>query len=116
MSKPTAKTERNLAKLVSAGLAVIVVAGIVYAVMPRARAWPRGAWDAADHNRDGVLTRQEMQTFGQQKSHRNGPRLMMHFDAADTNGDRVVDAGEVGVYGTNVGSKDPIYHLSAGPK
>lgn len=87
--------------------AAFAIAVIVYAVMPRARAWPRGAWDAADHNRDGVLTREEMSTFGEQESHRNAPRLMMHFDAADTNGDRIVDAREVDAYGTSIGSKDP---------
>lgn len=87
------------------------IAASVYAIMPRARAWPRGAWDAADHNRDGMLTREEMSTFGEQESHRNAPRLIMHFDAADANGDRIVDAREVEAYGTNIGSKDSLDHL-----
>ncbi|MCA9082072.1 MAG: EF-hand domain-containing protein [Planctomycetaceae bacterium] len=92
-------------------LACVVIAITVYAVMPRARAWPRGAWDAADHNRDGVLTRDEMQTFGGQAPHRNAPRLMWHFDRADINHDQLVDATEVDAYGTAVGSKDPHDHL-----
>ncbi|MFK8113634.1 MAG: hypothetical protein AB8B91_15640 [Rubripirellula sp.] len=96
-------------------LALVLCASVaVYALMPRARAWPRGAWDAADHNRDGELTRAEMVEFGNQASHRNAPRLLMHFDAADTNGDKVVDAAEVESYGTNVGSKDPNDHLPPG--
>lgn len=76
------------------------------------RPWPRGAWDAADHNRDGKLTRDEMDRFGKQMPHRNGPRLMMHFDAADLNQDRIVDASEAEQYGTEIGSKDPHDHLS----
>ena len=82
-----------------------------YIFMPGPRAWPRGAWDAADHNRDGKLTRQEMIEFGQQQSHRNAPRLLWHFDSADTNGDQIVGSSEVEAYGTNVGSKDPDDHL-----
>ena len=84
---------------------------LVYISMPGPRAWPRGAWDAADRNRDGKLTREEMTTFGKQQSHRNSPRLLWHFDNADTNGDQIVDAAEVEAYGTNVGSKDPEDHL-----
>ena len=78
---------------------------------PRPRAWARGAWDAADHNRDGQLTRSEMVEFGQQAPHRNAPRLLWHFDQADANQDMIVDAKEVEVYGSNIGSKDPDDHL-----
>lgn len=91
---------------------LVLVAGLVaYSFLPGPRAWPRGAWDAADHNHDGQLTRQEMTIFGGQESHRNAPRLMWHFDSADTNDDQVVDATEVEVYGTKIGSKDPDGHL-----
>ncbi len=93
-----------------AGVACLVVL-LVYWIMPRPRAWPRGAWDAADHNRDGILTRQEMVKFGKQQPHRNDARLLWHFDSADTNGDQIVDANEVEAYGTNIGSKDPDDHL-----
>ena len=91
------------------GILVIGVVGTLVAVA--SQPWPRGAWDAADHNRDGLLTRDEMLKFGQQKSHRNGPRLMMHFDKADTNHDRIVDSAEVEHYGYQIGSKDPNDHL-----
>ena len=90
---------------------VVLAAAIAWHFRPGPRAWPRGAWDAADHDRDGVVTRDEMLKFGQQAPHRNGPRLMWHFDNADTNGDRIVDAAEVDAYGTQVGSKDPNDHL-----
>ncbi|MEM7311600.1 MAG: hypothetical protein AAF497_00475 [Planctomycetota bacterium] len=92
----------------------ILVVTLVYANVDRPRAWARGAWDAADHNRDGQLTRVEMQEFGLQKPHRNAERLMMHFDAADTNGDQVVDDAEIKSYGTNVGSKDPYEQYAPG--
>lgn len=91
---------------------LILIGGVLaYLLMPGPRAWPRGAWDAADHNQDGVLTREEMVKFGKQAPHRNAPRLLWHFDSADTNSDQVVDAEEVAVYGTNIGSKDPNDHL-----
>lgn len=75
------------------------------------KAWPRGAWDAADHNRDGNVTREEMRKFGSQEPHRNGPRLLWHFDSADKNRDGVVDRKEADAYGYNIGSKDPNDHL-----
>ena len=90
---------------------VLLVGGIV---IHKHRPWPRAAWDAADHNRDGVLTKAEMLTFSQQAPHRNGPRLMMHFDRADTNHDQVVDANEVDACGTAIGSRDPYDHLPPG--
>ena len=52
---------------------------LVFIVQP----WgPSSAWAAADHNRDGILTRDEMSLFITQKPHRTD-RLLMHFDAAD---------------------------------
>ncbi|MCA9061671.1 MAG: hypothetical protein KDA96_01350 [Planctomycetaceae bacterium] len=95
-------------KKTSIGLLCILGVGLTGSVAATAmRPWPRGAWDAADHDRDGILTRDEMLKFGQQKPHRNGPRLMMHFDAADTNHDQIVDASEIDAYGCQIGSKDP---------
>lgn len=94
-------------------LASIVLAALIALYIFRPTPWPRGAWDAADHNRDGELTRAEMERFGQQKPHRNAGRLMMHFDAADTNHDQVVDSAEVDAYGTAIGSKDPNDNLPA---
>jgi hypothetical protein len=68
------------------------------------RTW--SAWDAADHNVDGNLTREEMELFGNQKPHRNVDRLLLQFDAADTNHDATVTQSEIDIYGTDIGSKD----------
>ena len=92
-------------------LLILVSLPIIYFNL---RPWPRGAWDAADLNRDGTLTRHEMLEFGQSKPHRNWARLMMHFDAADQNRDQIVDDLEIERYGTNIGSKDPLEHLPPG--
>ncbi len=67
---------------------------------------PSSAWAAADHNRDGILTRDEMSLFITQKPHRTD-RLLMHFDAADVDKDGVVTLVESGNYGIEIGSKDP---------
>ncbi|MEP3480792.1 MAG: hypothetical protein ABJZ55_16200 [Fuerstiella sp.] len=88
-----------------------IVASVAIVAYEAFRPWPQGAWDAADHDRNGLLTRNEMQTFGGQKSHRNTRRLMMHFDAADTNDDEIVDGTEIEAYGSAIGSKDPYDHL-----
>ena len=65
---------------------------IVCAVQP----WgPSSAWAAADHNRDGILTRDEMSLFITQKPHRTD-RLLIHFDAADVDKDGVVTLLESG--------------------
>ena len=66
-----------------------------------------GLWTRADHNHDGVVTRDEMELFGNQAAHRNATRLMMHFDAADSDDDNRVTQAEIDVYGTEVGSRDP---------
>jgi len=42
------------------------------------RAW--SAWDAADHNVDGILTREEMELVGKQMPHRNVEQLLKNFD------------------------------------
>ena len=83
--------------------------GLVFVVQP----WgPSSAWEAADHNRDGILTRDEMSLFVTQKPHRTD-RLLMHFDAADAadaadvDKDGVVTLVESGKYGNEIGSKDP---------
>lgn len=92
-------------------LCLCCTAGVAFAFWPRP--WERGAWDAADHNRDGVLARAEMQRFSTQRPHRNAGRLMMHFDRADTNADGIVSDPEVEAYGTQIGSQDPFDHLPA---
>ncbi len=69
------------------------------------RAW--SAWDAADHNVDGKLTREEMELFGKQQPHRDVEQLLRNFDAADTNHDGIVSQEEIDAYGTDIGSKDP---------
>ena len=69
------------------------------------RAW--SAWDAADHNVDGKLTREEMELFGKQQPHRDVGQLLRNFDAADTNHDGIVSQQEIDAYGTEIGSKDP---------
>ena len=68
---------------------------------------PWSAWDAADHNADGKLTREEMERFGKQMSHRNVEQLLRNFDAADTNHDGIVTQQEIDAYGTDIGSKEP---------
>ena len=85
-------------------VAILISSNLYLSIQP----WERGAWDAADHNRDGILTRQEMEKFGNQRAHRNGKRLLMHFDAADVNRDQIVDDQEIEDYGYNIGSKDPM--------
>ena len=90
-------------------LLFLIAAAIEFPLLPGPRAWPRGAWDAADHDGDGVVTREEMRRFGTQKPHRDAPRLMRHFEAADTNRDGRVDAAEVEAYGTEIGSRDPAH-------
>ena len=69
------------------------------------RAW--SAWDAADHNVDGKLTREEMERFGKQEPHRNVEQLLRNFDASDTNHDGIVTQEEIDIYGTDIGSQDP---------
>ena len=69
------------------------------------RAW--SAWDAADLNVDGKLTREEMELFGKQQPHRDVEQLLRNFDAADTNHDGIVTQEEIDAYGTDIGSKDP---------
>ena len=68
---------------------------------------PWSAWDAADHNADGKLTREEMERFGKQMSHRNVEQLLRNFDAADTNHDGIVTQQEIDAYGTDIGSREP---------
>ncbi|MCA9159644.1 MAG: hypothetical protein KDA72_15015 [Planctomycetales bacterium] len=93
---------------VTRGTLVVLVLSVTAVVWGYASApWPNGPWSAADHNRDGILTRQEMQLFGTQKSHRNGARLLMHFDLADTNGDQQIEQSEIDAYGIEIGSRDP---------
>ena len=75
---------------------------LVFIVQP----WgPSSAWAAADHNRDGILTRDEMSLFITQKPHRTD-RLLMHFDAADVDKNGVVTLIESSLYGNEIGSKD----------
>ena len=67
---------------------------------------PNGPWSAADHDRDGLVTRQEMESFGKEKPHRDVERLMFHFDKADTNKDGSVNQSEIDAYATPMGSQD----------
>jgi hypothetical protein len=67
---------------------------------------PWSAWDAADHDVDGKLTREEMEQFGKQKPHRNVDELLENFDAADADHDGIVTQAEIDIYGTNIGSMD----------
>jgi hypothetical protein len=84
-------------------IALVVWGGLAFVVQP----WgPSSAWEAADHNRDGILTRDEMSLFVTQKPHRTD-RLLMHFDAADVDKDGVVTLVESSKYGNEIGSKDP---------
>jgi hypothetical protein len=48
----------------------------------------RERWAAADTDRDGVLSKDELRAFHAQ-------RALRHFDAADKNGDGALEAGEV---------------------
>ncbi len=67
---------------------------------------PWSAWDAADHDVDGKLTREEMERFGKQKPHRNVDALLDNFDGADSDHDGIVTQSEIDIYGTNIGSMD----------
>ena len=67
---------------------------------------PNGPWSAADHDRDGLVTRQEMESFGKEKPHRDVERLMFHFDKADTNKDGSVNQSEIDAYATPIGSQE----------
>ena len=101
--------------LLIVGVLVLSVCGFVFFAQPSyplyranrtpGRAW--SAWDAADHDVDGKLTREEMERFGKQKSHRNVEQLLRNFDDADTNHDGIVTQEEIDAYGTNIGSMDP---------
>jgi len=112
--EPTKSPRRWKLSLMIVGVLLLGVSGYVYVALPwyplyRAnrtpgRAW--SAWDAADHNVDGKLTRQEMELFGNQKPHRNVEQLLGNFDAADTNHDGIVSQEEIDTYGTEIGSKD----------
>ncbi|QDT59445.1 hypothetical protein SV7mr_19520 [Stieleria bergensis] len=105
-------------QLTMVGVLLIGVCGYVYvsqawyslyrANRTPGRAW--SAWDAADHNVDGKLTREEMDLFGRQQPHRNVEQLLRNFDAADTNQDETVTQAEIDDYGTDIGSKDPQNH------
>ena len=90
--------------LIAITLMVLIGFGsLVFVVQP----WgPSSAWEAADHNRDGILTRDEMALFVTQKPHRTD-RLLLHFDAADVDKDGVVTLAESGRYGNEIGSKEP---------
>jgi len=110
-----ARTRRWKWPLLIVGVLLLGVCGYIYFAPPwyplyRAnrtpgRAW--SAWDAADHNVDGKLTREEMELFGRQEPHRNVEQLLRNFDAADTNHDGTVTQDEINSYGTDIGSKDP---------
>ena len=101
--------------LLIVGVVLLGVGGFVYyaqssyllyrANRTPGRAW--SAWDAADHDVDGKLTREEMELFGKQKPHRDVEQLLRNFDAADTNHDGIVSQEEIDAYGTEIGSKDP---------
>lgn len=98
----------NRTKVICCTLAALAVSCTAaawggYALAP----WPNGPWSAADHNQDGILTREEMELFGTQKPHRDGERLLMHFDSADTNGDKQIEQSEIDAYGIEIGSRDP---------
>ncbi len=92
-------------------LVAAVLAGAAYIFV--AQPWgpgPNGPWSAADHDRDGIVYRDEMESFGRSAPHRDVNRLLFHFDAADTNKDGQVNQAEIDVYGTEIGSRDPINH------
>ena len=116
--EPTKSPRRWKLSLMIVGLLFLGVSGYVYVAQPwyplyRAnrtpgRAW--SAWDAADHNADGTLTREEMELFGNQQPHRNVEQLLRNFDDADANHDGIVSQEEIDAYGTEIGSKDPENH------
>ena len=91
--EPTKSPRRWKLPLMIVGLLLFGVSGYVYVAQPwyplyRAnrtpgRAW--SAWDAADHNVDGKLTREEMELFGKQKPHRDVEQLLGNFDTAEEN-------------------------------
>ena len=88
-----------------------VLAGAAFILI--AQPWgpgPNGPWSAADHDRDGIVYRNEMESFGRSKPHRDVNRLLFHFDAADTNKDGQVNQAEIDAYGKDIGSRDPINH------
>ena len=101
--------------LLFVGVVLLVVCGFVYisfSSYPLYRAnrtpgRPWSAWDAADHDVDGKLTREEMERFGKQMSHRNVDELLGNFDAADSDHDGIVTQSEIDIYGTNIGSMEP---------
>ncbi len=89
--------------------AVLAGAAFIFVAQP----WgpgPNGPWSAADHDRDGIVYRNEMESFGRSKPHRDVNRLLFHFDAADTNKDGQVNQAEIDAYGKDIGSRDPINH------
>ena len=100
--------------LLVGGVMLLGVCGFVYissAPYPLYRAnrtpgRPWSAWDAADHDIDGKLTREEMERFGKQMPHRNVDALLDNFDAADFDHDGIVTQSEIDIYGTNIGSMD----------
>ena len=103
----SARTQRRLFTngwvIAMTSIVLIGFGSLVVIVQP----WgPSSAWEAADHNRDGILTRDEMSLFVTQKPHRTD-RLLMHFDAADVDKDGVVTLVESEKYGNEIGSKDP---------
>ena len=103
----TDRRKWNIAAAV--GAVLISVGSVTYLAQP----WgpgPNGPWSAADHNRDELVTREEMEVFGGQKPYRNLARLLMHFDAADTNHDGIVTQEEIDSYGKPMGSRDPYNH------
>lgn len=101
--------------LLIVGVLILGVCGFVYVAQSsyplyranRTPGRPWSAWDAADHNADGKLTREEMERFGKQMSHRNVEQLLRNFDAADTNHDGIVTQQEIDAYGTDIGSREP---------
>lgn len=114
--EPTKSPRRWKLPLMIVGLLVLGVS--IYVAQSRyplyranrtpGRAWL--AWDAADHNVDGNLTREEMVLFGKQQPHRNVEQLLRNFDAADTDHDGTVTQIEIDIYGTDIGSKDRENH------
>ncbi len=89
--------------VVASAITIVFGTGAVFIAQP----WgPSSAWEAADHDRDGKVTRDEMERFVKQKPHRTD-RLLMHFDKADTDKDGIVTLAESGDYGNEIGSKDP---------
>lgn len=108
----TARLGRRKWPLLIAGVLLLAVCGYAYVAQTSyplnrpnrtpGRAW--SAWDAADHDVDGKLTREEMERFGKQMPHRNVEQLLQNFDAADTNRDSIVTQDEIDAYGTDIGS------------